>query len=1045
MNNLLEIQNSLRSAPDQQLMSLMQGSNPSVPQWAVASELNSRKEMRMEQTRQEGLGQPTVIDQLAGNAPAPQANAAGIPQGVASGMAQSMAPKTDVTQNTGIASVAPVATMASGGIIKMREGGDPAEKTYTFIYPEGMNKPSFDLEISDSGAYNSIVKAIRELGGTIIEKDTGRVMQSDTAEKIIQESSDMAEADARVSKYVPSASDVYGKDSGRFTPENAAPENYGVSAGLPPVGGAMYSSPTGARGGSPDSSGLGLPTDEFSGVSLSAIPRPKGLATLGAAGDADMLDETVGVQTAPPMPSSPGIAAGTPFDTTKYTPRLPEKPITIDAAVPSSEKVTNAQLEAFTNATNLRNTALTAPAKPEVFDALEDIRLAALLNEVGTVDQILIDQIKKLRTPQEQAAAVKLAMDKHRAALDAVDAAQEKYEQHQKNDTDGTMEGRVAKDEYRLADEEIRRIRRAAPWASYGVKAHKHIFGPEVATITERQAAIDLQAKAVADAAEVTTAEPLQAKPTELSPADLTEYLSRTNSKGQPGGTVLTPKQQMENAKAVVADEADSTAAAGKNPLTNAYNVVMGNTAADSLDTDGPFMPNEDTRIKRMKMLVEQINSGELTGNALFSAQKTLERLRKGVARSGGEEELGRYLTNQITGGVKKALPYAVDTADYAVRNLGLGTLAGATLGPRAEGFLLDNLDAAQANTAGTAFITPTSANEIEAEAIVSAVPEGDLIGPKPDGSVSMGGVITPSVKEQAAITAAQGIDELSFLNNDSNAEVQRRAGLYRDSYTEQDAINAERARREAKVALATAVEPKTLTIDAEARLDAERAKGLTAGENAFVAPPAKNTGIAAASSSSSSSSSGSKSLYEQKLLDILKQNEESASKDKWLGLAEMGMRLMGSNNPSFLGAVGESGLGALGSYMGQQKTQDATELNILGKLNDMDIAKQTLQARRDIASATADAKANKPVMNFSQLGKYYEDRYDDALAAYSDVAPDTGPNSGNVSNDEVLRRRRAVEDAYKTVSGHYEAQGLRGPTLPFAAEDTMIRTNTGQ
>jgi len=151
-----------------------------------------------------------------------------------------------------------------------------------------------------------------------------------------------------------------------------------------------------------------------------------------------------------------------------------------------------------------------------------------------------------------------------------------------------------------------------------------------------------------------------------------------------------------------------------------------------------------------------------------------------------------------------------------------------------------------------------------------------------------------------------------------------------------------------------------------------------------------------------------------------------------------MGMRLMGSNNPSFLGAVGESGLGALGSYLGQQKTQDATELNILGKLSDMDMAKQTLQARRDIANIP------KPIMNFSQLGKYYEDRYDDALAAYSDVAPDSGPNSGNVTNDEVLRRRRAVEDAHETVTGHYESQGLRGPAIPFAPANTMIKTKTG-
>ena len=184
MQNLLEIQNALRSAPDQQLMSLMQGANSSVPQWAVASEMNSRKEMRDEQTRQEGLGQPTVLQQLTGTAPAPtpQTNVAGMPQGIASGMAQSMAPKTDVNQNKGIA------TMASGGIIKMQEGGDPAEKTYTFTYPESMNTPPFELALSDLDEYNAVIKAVRKLGGTIVETETGRVMRSDTAKKIIQES-----------------------------------------------------------------------------------------------------------------------------------------------------------------------------------------------------------------------------------------------------------------------------------------------------------------------------------------------------------------------------------------------------------------------------------------------------------------------------------------------------------------------------------------------------------------------------------------------------------------------------------------------------------------------------------------------------------------------------------------------------------------------------------------------------------------------------------------------------------------------------------------
>jgi len=100
--NYIEIEDDLKQAPDRQLMGLLQGANPTVPQWAVVSELNRRKEMRDEQTRQQGLGQPTVLQQLTGTAPAPtpQTNVAGMPQGVASGMAQSMAPKTNVNQNT---------------------------------------------------------------------------------------------------------------------------------------------------------------------------------------------------------------------------------------------------------------------------------------------------------------------------------------------------------------------------------------------------------------------------------------------------------------------------------------------------------------------------------------------------------------------------------------------------------------------------------------------------------------------------------------------------------------------------------------------------------------------------------------------------------------------------------------------------------------------------------------------------------------------------------------------------------------------------------
>ena len=107
MQNLLEIQNALRNASEQQLIGLLQNPTPTVPQWAVVAQMNTNKEMLDEQTRQQGLGQPTVLEGLMGAASAstPQVNVSGMPQRVASVMGQNMARKTNVNQDTGINTV----------------------------------------------------------------------------------------------------------------------------------------------------------------------------------------------------------------------------------------------------------------------------------------------------------------------------------------------------------------------------------------------------------------------------------------------------------------------------------------------------------------------------------------------------------------------------------------------------------------------------------------------------------------------------------------------------------------------------------------------------------------------------------------------------------------------------------------------------------------------------------------------------------------------------------------------------------------------------
>ena len=1153
MQNLLEIQNALRSAPDQQLMALMQGANPTVPQWAVASELNNRKEMRDEQTRQQGLGQPTVLEGLMGAAPAstPQTNVAGMPQGVASGMAQSMAPKTNVNQNTGINTVArnanaaaPVATMASGGILKMQDGGDPAEKTYTFVYPEDMNTPPFELGISDLDEYDAVIKAIRKLGGTIVETDTGRVMQSDTAKEILQESSDVAEADARVPKYVPSASDLYATEAGRFKSENATPENYVVSAGLPPAGGAMYSSPTGARGGSTDSSGLGLPTGEFSQTSLSAIPRPKGLATLGAAGDADMLDETVGVQIAPTTPSSPGIAAGTPFDTTKYTPRLPKKSIKaiqtgVDdkgrgifipsleetqlddlrgrsgvgafSKVPfnaTSDEAAKESVNQATLANNARDERVArvtsgepgtelaetvgriapkadepqqlrfikailnknageavsendaqpevfatdrvnpfafnkAPEtkKPEVFDALEDIRFQELLvndspeDPTVAVDQILIDQVKKLKTPQEQIAAIKLASDKHTIAQKAEVAARKELAEAKKTDTDVYR----AEKKLEAAQKETNRIERAAPWVLEGNFGIKRAFGPEISKLVEAQAANDLQAEAAADVAKATTNENYPVSPVEVRKR--LRAMEEKDADADERFDLAEARLDAERAAGLTAGENAFVVPSETKPFVPLYgskfaeNSAFLNDEADydgsstnSLNIDGPFMGGEDTRITRMKVLADKISSGELTPTALEFAKKDLARLSAAVERTGGQDTIEKYFSNQIIGpALRGAEKYGVKGIDFAVNNLGLGSLASQAVSPEFAGLISDytSKNAKLADDMRVAAVT--SPAEMQSNAILDAMITNDVqtkAGSATNVDNSLGALITDG---KAQIEAVPGPLLTPKLNDKLAAELETVVQDRKKEISEDGAL-INKMWGESKFQPKTDVKSQIVNAEgltAAEQLDADRVAGLIAGEDAFVANTKqdaggggknKPTGIATVNPMANRASD-SPSSYEQKLLDILAEREKSADQDKWLGLAEMGMRLMASSNPNLLSAIGEAGLGASQTFLGNIRKDEEQEMDILTKLSALESRKQIADDanRTRLEAARISRSGRSPVGMVTNKTRLSETaKQIKAVQASLD-----GYRGSNLSSTQAQEKSK-LEDQLKILNAEY-------------------------
>ena len=116
MQNILQQQDDLKNFSQQQLIMEMQRPSGNVPQFLVLSELTRRKRMQDDLARAEAANAPTVAEEVV--------MAAGM--GDMSQMAQAMAPKTSMTENTGIAAMMPrqPTRMATGGVVKMQTAGE---------------------------------------------------------------------------------------------------------------------------------------------------------------------------------------------------------------------------------------------------------------------------------------------------------------------------------------------------------------------------------------------------------------------------------------------------------------------------------------------------------------------------------------------------------------------------------------------------------------------------------------------------------------------------------------------------------------------------------------------------------------------------------------------------------------------------------------------------------------------------------------------------------------------------------------------------------
>jgi len=95
--NILDIQDNLKNFSEDQLINEMQMPSGTAPQFLVLGEIKRRKKMRDELSARQAQNMPTVAEEAI--------YAAGVPQEGLAQMAQAMAPKSSIAQNTGIGSL----------------------------------------------------------------------------------------------------------------------------------------------------------------------------------------------------------------------------------------------------------------------------------------------------------------------------------------------------------------------------------------------------------------------------------------------------------------------------------------------------------------------------------------------------------------------------------------------------------------------------------------------------------------------------------------------------------------------------------------------------------------------------------------------------------------------------------------------------------------------------------------------------------------------------------------------------------------------------
>jgi hypothetical protein len=178
-------------------------------------------------------------------------------------------------------------------------------------------------------------------------------------------------------------------------------------------------------------------------------------------------------------------------------------------------------------------------------------------------------------------------------------------------------------------------------------------------------------------------------------------------------------------------------------------------------------------------------------------------------------------------------------------------------------------------------------------------------------------------------------------------------------------------------------------------------------------------------------------SPFEQQLMDALASREKAAKQDKWLSLAQVGLNLMSSKEPTLLGALGESGLKGVEAARAARDQYDKDKLDLQTALEQSRAARAAAAAKAAAGASAASAPREiKPVS--ATIISQYLDRLDATNTALSNLGPvpEAGWWSGTIDDPAAAERTRLENEARQLEDAIGYAYATQGMPYIGAGED---------